>query len=183
MSRKYKFHNPKGVYFITFSTVDWVNLFSEEVYVQVLIDSLGFCRKRKGMELYFYCFMPNHVHMIFWSSTGNPSGLIRDLKGFTSKKLVQTIQENPIETRKELLLKIFERAGNNRSNVKKYQLWQQDNHPVELYSKKFFEQKINYIHQNPVKAELVSDPLDWKYSSARNYSGDQTVIEIDLLDT
>jgi putative transposase len=181
MSRKYKFHNPNGAYFISFATVNWLNLFTHDIYFSVLADSIDYCREKKGMELFCYCFMPNHVHFIFRSKNGDPSGLIRDYKGFTSKKLLKTIQENPSENRREYFLHVFEKAGNARSNVEKYQLWQQDNMPIELYSGHVIQQKLNYIHQNPVKAGLVIDPIDWKYSSARNYSGDDSVLKIDLI--
>lgn len=75
---------------------------------------------------------------------------------------------------------MFERAGKKNSNVKKYQFWQQHNQPVELWSNAVIDQKVNYIHQNPVVSGFVTDPLDWKYSSARNYNNDQTVLEIDI---
>ena len=78
--------------------------------------------------------MPNHVHMIFRSISEDPSGLIRDFKGFTSKKLIETIKENSQEGRKEFLLNTFAKAGANKSNIEKYQFWQHDNMPIELYN-------------------------------------------------
>jgi REP element-mobilizing transposase RayT len=84
-----------GAYFISFATVNWIDVFTREVYFGAMIESLDYCRKNKGMELYGYCIMPSHVHLIFRSALGDPSGLIRDLKGFTSKKLTQLIEENP----------------------------------------------------------------------------------------
>jgi putative transposase len=181
MSTKYRFHKPDAAYFISFATVNWVNLFTQEIYAQILIDSIIFCRKNKGMELFAYCIMPNHVHMIFQSLNNDAAGLIRDFKGYTSKKIIATIKENPLESRKEYLLNMFEAAGAKRSNVKKYQLWQHDNMPIELYSDKVIKQKFDYIHQNPVKAGLVFNAIDWKYSSASNYYGDNSVVEIDLI--
>jgi REP-associated tyrosine transposase len=181
MSRKYKFHSPDAAYFICFATVNWVDLFTREIYFDVLARSVDYCRKNKGMELFAYCFMPNHVHMIFRSIKEYPSGLIRDFKGYTSRMLLKTIQENPKESRKEYLLEMFKKAGVDKRNVEKYQLWQHHNQPIELYSNKVIEQKINYIHMNPVEEGLVTSSIDWKYSSARNYSGDQTVLEIDLM--
>ncbi|VEH20268.1 Uncharacterised protein [Chryseobacterium nakagawai] len=76
---------------------------------------------------------------------------------------------------------MFEKAGKRNSNVKKYQFWQQHNKPIEIWSLKVFEQKLNYIHQNPVKSGFVIDPWEWKYSSARNYCDDyQEILEIDV---
>ena len=106
---------------------------------------------------------------------------MRDLKGFTSRKLLKTIQDNPQESRCEWMLWMFERAGKKNSNVKEKQFWQQSNQPIEIWSFKVFEQKLNYIHNNPVESGFVTDPIDWKYSSARNYgNNNQTILEIDL---
>ena len=132
------------------------------------------------MEIYGYCIMPSHVHLIFRSAEADPSGLIRDFKGFTSRKMLKTIEENIQESRKELLLWMFEKAGKKNSNVKNQQFWQQNNKPIELWSLKVFEQKLNYIHNNPVISGFVTNPIDWKYSSARNYgNNDDTILEID----
>jgi len=181
MSRKYKFYEKDGAYFVSFATVNWIDVFTRDVYFAIMTESLDYCRKNKGMEIYGYCIMPSHVHLIFRSASGDPSGLMRDLKGFTSRKLMKTIQDNPQESRREWMLWMFERAGKKNSNVKEKQFWQQSNQPIEIWSLKVFEQKLNYIHNNPVESGFVTDPIDWKYSSARNYgNNDQTILEIDL---
>jgi putative transposase len=181
MSRKYKFHEKGGAYFVSFSTVNWIDVFTRDLYFAIMTESLDYCRKNKGMEIYGYCIMPSHVHLIFRSALGDPSGLMRDLKGFTSRKIMKIIQDNPQESRKEWMLWMFERAGKKNSNVKEKQFWQQNNQPIEIWSLIVFEQKLNYIHNNPVESGFVTDPIDWKYSSARNYGNDdQTVLEIDL---
>lgn len=181
MSRKYKFREKTGAYFISFATVYWIDVFTREEYFQNIIESLDYCRKHKSMELYAYCIMPSHIHLIFRSGNADPSGLIRDFKGFTSRKMLKAIEENQQESRKEWMLWMFERAGKKNSNVKFRQFWQQNNMPIEIWSLKVFEQKLNYIHQNPVEAGFVTNPIDWKYSSARNYGdNDQTILEIDI---
>ncbi|UGU16019.1 transposase [Sinomicrobium kalidii] len=179
MSRKYKFHNKSAAYFVSFATVYWIDVFTRQLYYSILAESLQYCRHNKGMEIFAYCFMSNHVHLVFRSANEDPSGLLRDLKGFTSKKLIKAIEENPLESRKEWMLQMFEKAGKARSNVSKRQFWQQHNKPIELWSDKVIKQKIEYIHNNPVKAGFVTNPEDWKYSSARNYAEDETVLEID----
>lgn len=181
MSTKYRFHKPDAAYFISFATVNWVDLFTQEIYAQILIDSIKYCRENKGMELFAYCIMPNHVDMIFRSLNNDAAGLIRDFKGFTSKKIIATIKQNHEESRKDYLLKMFEKAGATKSNIEKYQLWQHDNMPIELYSNKVIKQKFDYTHQNPVQAGLVFNAVDLKYSSARNYYGGNSVVEIDLM--
>lgn len=181
MSRKYKFHEKEGAYFISFATVFWIDIFVRETYYAIIADSLDYCRKNKGMEIFGYCIMPSHVHLIFRSAFGEPSGLIRDFNGFTSKGILKNIEQNPIESRKEWLLWMFEKAGKKNSNVKHRQFWQQHNQPIEIWSAHVFLQKLDYIHQNPVTSGFVTDPIDWKYSSTRNYGNDdQTVLEIDV---
>jgi len=181
MSRKYKFREKSGAYFISFAIVNWIDVFTRDLYFNCITESLDFCRKNKGMEIYGYCIMTNHIHLIFSSSLNDPSGLMRDFKGFTSRKLLKMIEENAQESRRDWMLWMFERAGKKNSNVTNKQFWQQNNHPIEIWSLKVFEQKLNYIHQNPVKAGFVTNPIDWKYSSARNYGNDDaTILEIDL---
>ena len=179
MSRKYKFHNPSAAYFVSFAVVNWVAIFTREVYFKVITDSLDFCRIHKGMVLYAYCIMPNHVHLLFRDANENPSALLRDFKGFTSKKMITSIMEYPNESRREWMLEIFKRAGEKNSNVKEYQFWQQNNQPIELWSTRVIKQKFDYIHNNPVKAGLVTEPWEWQYSSARNYAELDAVIPVD----
>ena len=179
MSRKYKFHNPTAAYFVSFATVYWLDIFTRQVYFNVLQEAITYCRKEKRMQVFVYCFMPSHVHLVFRSDNEDPSGLLRDFKGYTARKVIKAIQENPQESRKEWLLWMMERAAKSKSNVSKRQFWQQHNKPIELWSPKVIKQKITYIHNNPVVAGFVTNPIDWKYSSARNYADDDTVLKID----
>ncbi|GAA0871566.1 hypothetical protein GCM10009117_07120 [Gangjinia marincola] len=94
------------------------------------------------MEVYAYCFMLSHVHLIFRSGDENPSGLLRDFKGFTSKKIVEAIEHNPKESRKEWMLNMMSEAGQKKATVKNRQFWQQHNHPIELWSESVIQQKI-----------------------------------------
>ena len=73
MSRNYKFHNKSGLYFVSFATVNWIDVFTRQIYLDVLADSVSYCRKEKGLELYCYCFMPSHCHLLFRSKNEDPS--------------------------------------------------------------------------------------------------------------
>jgi REP element-mobilizing transposase RayT len=179
MSRKYKFHNKEGLYFVSFATVNWIDVFTRQVYFDVLAESVSYCRKEKGMELYSYCFMPSHVPFIFRSANEQPMELLRDFKRHTSKKILEAIENNPKESRKEWLLWMFERAGKKQGNISKYQFWQHHNKPIELWSEKVIKQKIDYIHNNPIASGFVTNAIDWKYSSARNFQDDTTILETD----
>jgi REP element-mobilizing transposase RayT len=178
MSRNYKFHNPEGLYFVSFAVVGWLDVFTRNEYKDILIESLKFCQKEKGLEIIAWCIMTNHVHLIFRSVKGQkPELLLGDFKRFTSRKLIKAIQENPKESRKENLLSEFSKAANQSSNVKNYQFWRHDNKPIELWSNKVIEEKLNYIHNNPVEAGIVFKPEDYRYSSAVDYAGENGMIE------
>ncbi|MEP3208644.1 MAG: transposase [Maribacter sp.] len=179
MSRKYKFRNPTAAYFVSFATVYWLDVFTRQVYFSILAQAVNYCRAEKGMQVFAYCFMPSHVHFLFRSEHVDPSELLRDFKGFTARRLIKEIEANPQDSRREWLLLMMERAGKKKSNVAKRQFWQQHNKPIELWSGKVIKQKIAYIHNNPVESGFVTDPVDWKYSSARNYTEDETVLKID----
>ncbi|OAQ13748.1 transposase [Bibersteinia trehalosi Y31] len=180
MSRKYKMNNPNGAYFVSFATVYWVDVFIREIYFQAVIESLDFCRKNKGMLIYGYCIMPSHIHLLFQAKENNPTELLRDFKKFTANLLLKLIRENQQESRREWLLWMFKRAGQKRENIETYQFWQHHNQPIEIYSHKFFDEKLNYIHQNPVASGFVCEPWEWKYSSARNYNRLFSILEIDM---
>lgn len=173
MSRNYKFHNPEGVYFVSFAVVEWLDVFTRNEYKNILVDSLRFCQLNKGMEVFAWCIMTNHMHLVY-RSTGDqkPEALLADFKRFTSQQLVKAIQNNPQESRKDWLLEQFSKAAANSSNVKHHQFWRHDNKPIELWSNKVIDEKINYIHNNPIEAGLVFRAVDYLYSSAVDYAGE-----------
>ena len=121
--------------------------------------------------------MSNHVHLVFRSTEGIPPGQsLGSFKRHTSMAVVKAIKENDWESRKENLLKTFQRNGSKNSNVKFNQFWRQDNKPIELWSNFVISQKIRYIHNNPVEQGLVFRPEDYPYSSAVDYSGAKGVL-------
>ncbi|NGP88845.1 REP-associated tyrosine transposase [Fodinibius halophilus] len=180
MSRKYKFYDNKKVHFVSLATVGWVDLFTRRIYFEVITDSFSYCIKHKGLILNAWCIMTNHVHLIIRSEDKSLSGIMRDMKKFTSKELIKTIQEHPKESRKERLLRIFEQAGQENKNNSYYQLWQQHNHPIELSTNNMMNQRLDYLHMNPVKAGFVKRPQDWLFSSAKNYAGLQGLLNLEL---
>ncbi len=178
MSRNYKFHNSEGLYFVTFTVVRWIDVFTRREYKDILVDSLKYCIDKKGLQLYAWVIMSNHVHLII-SSKGKPMGsILRDVKRHTSKTLTKAISENTRESRRDWLLWFFEREGKQNPNNENFQFWQQDeNHPIELWSNEVIDQKLNYIHDNPVVAGWVDEPEHYLYSSARDYAGGKGLID------
>ena len=118
------------------------------------------------------------VYLIFRSASAQkPELLLGDFKRFTSKTIVQAIIDNSKESRKEFLLEQFIKAGNKSSNVAKYQFWRHDNKPIELWSNKVIDEKIDYIHNNPVEEGYVFRPEDYLYSSAADYAGEKGLLD------
>ncbi len=182
MSRKYKFKDPDKLYFVSYAVVYWIDLFIREEYREILIKSWKHCMDTKGLEIYGWCIMTSHVHMIIGSNKERPENIMRDFKKYTSEELKNAIQHHTGESRKEWMLWMMERAGIKNSNNNKFQLWQQDNHPILLYDQTIAWQKLNYIHNNPVEAGIVARTEDYKYSSAKDYLNKPGLFEIKLLD-
>lgn len=180
MSEKYKFKNPEGLYFVTSTIVFWIDLFTRKEFKYILVDSLHYYQEKRGLILHAYVIMPSHIHMIVSSENGDLSAIMRDFKKLTNKRIIACIEEIN-ESRKEWLLRAFTQAGKHLKRIVKYKVWQDGNHPIELYSASIMRQKLDYIHNNPVKDEFVDEPEYYWYSSARNYAGQKGLIDVELL--
>ena len=178
MSRIYKFSDQTKLYFVSFATVHWIDIFTRRIYKDILVDSLRYCQENKGLEVYAWCIMTNHVHLIIGTNDKPLQDIMRDLKRHTSKTLLKTIEENPTESRREWLLWIMEWAGKKTPNNEKYQLWQQNNQPILIQDAIMLEQKLTYLHNNPVEAGFVEDSWGYLYSSAKDYAGRKGLLEI-----
>jgi REP element-mobilizing transposase RayT len=177
----YIIRDQEKVHFITCTVVDWVDVFSRKAYKDSIMNSLEFCIKNKGMILYGYVIMTNHIHLIIQSENGKLSDLVRDFKKFTARIILDKIQDGP-ESRSDWMLKRFEFACKSHTRNEKYQFWQYGNHAEEIYSSKFLWSKLDYIHLNPVRAGIVEKASNYIYSSASNYVNDTGIIEITLVD-
>ena len=170
MSEKYKIHDPEGIYFITTTIIDWVDLLSRPIYKGIIIDSLKYCVQAKGLRVYAYVIMSNHMHAIVSTDAEPLEFIIRDFKKFTSKQFIRAIQESN-ESRTFWLLKKFAFAAGRINRGVNYKIWQDGYHPVLLDKAEMIQQRLDYIHQNPVKAGYVYEPEHYVYSSAFEYAG------------
>jgi putative transposase len=182
MSVKYKFRDQEKLYFVSFSVVYWIDVFIRNEYKEILLDSLRFCQKEKGLEVYAWCIMTSHVHLIIGTHGAKMQDIMRDLKSHTSRELKKAIRGNTSESRKEWMLRIMEESGKANGNNKDFQFWQQDNHPIELWDNYMLEQKLDYLHNNPIEAGFVSCIQDYVYSSAKDYCGEKGLLEIKLIE-
>lgn len=144
-----------------------------------MIDSLKYCQQKKGLILYGYVIMTNHVHLLFSADESSSAEIfMRDFKKWTTSSIQKELENESRRYIKNLLGKTIFKKWQNR-----FQLWQANNFPEIVESRPFFRQKLEYIHLNPVKKGFVNSAEDWKYSSARNWMfGDHSVIKVVTMD-
>lgn len=170
MSTKYKFTDPEGTYFITGSVVDWIDVFTRELYKDIFLDSIRFCQKNQGLQLHAWVLMPNHFHLICsFINNAIPGRVIKNMKSFTALKIIDAIINNPQESRKEWMLDLFEKNGSRQKSNFRFQFWQHENHPILLDTNEKLDQRMIYLHENPERAGFVRYPQDWNHSSAIDY--------------
>ena len=116
--------------------------------------------------------MENHLHFI--AASKNLSVEIAAFKSFTARSIVDHLAG----TVNKRLLGHLARGKRRHKTDRMYQVWQEGSHPEEIMNDAMFEQKVEYIHTNPVKRGYVDDPVHWRYSSARNYEGMEGLIEV-----
>jgi putative transposase len=180
MSRKYKFWDSDKIYFISFATVNWVDVFIRNEYKDEVIKCWEFCQTQKGLEIYAWCIMPSHVHMTIGSNGKPLEDIVRDMKSYTSSQMKKLIAQHPQESRKEWLLWMFERAGKKNSNNNDWQFWQQHNQPIQIKTDQQYYDTLHYIHQNPVVSGFVTEPSHWKYNSANGYEKNDGLVKLTI---
>ncbi len=181
MPDSYQIKDQSAIYFLTFQVVGWVDLFCRQIYRDIIIESLNFCINHKGLIIYRYVIITNHIHLIARSDKGLLSDIVRDFKRFTSRRIMQLIDDHSLESRKKWMHVVFAYHAkyNKRSDDK--QFWTYENHAVELETNEMIDSKLNYIHENPVRAGWVEEQEHYLYSSARNYAGFSGLLEIEMI--
>ena len=175
MRSRYKFVRENGVYFITSTIVEWISVFTHKDYFDIIAQSLKFCRENKGLKIYAYVILENHVHLV--ASAENISYIIMDLKKFTAREIIDKAKDDD----NKWLLNQFEFYKKKHKSNSQYQVWQEGVHPQLIETEDILRQKIEYIHNNPVLRGYVAKPEYWVYSSASNYFLDKGVLDIDKI--
>jgi putative transposase len=156
--------------FITITVVDWVDIFTRVEYKDFIVQCLNHCQKNKGLNILAYVIMSNHLHLVVKDTTIPLSDILRDFKSYTSKELFKKIESHPQESRKRWMTAIFKKRGSENALNLNHQIWQNENYPVALINEEMLRQKIDYIHNNPVRAGLVNESFEYLYSSAHPFS-------------
>ena len=175
MSRtRYRIYETEYPYFITNSIVNGYPVFSTPLAADVILESLSFLQNHRKVKLFAYVIMENHMHMIVQSIELSKN--IRAFKSWTARAIIDQFSENG----HILQLKKFREAKNPGNSDSRHQVWQEGFHPKQIVSDEMMIQKIEYIHNNPVKRGFVDYPEDWRYSSARNYLDMGGIIPVTL---
>ncbi len=181
---RYKIINQNGLNFLTFTVVEWIDLFTRTFYRNITLESLRFCQQEKELLLHAYVIMPSHIHILASTeATAGLSPIIQSFKAYTARQILNYIKDkSKPESRREWLLNHFAFAARRSRSNSQHQVWQRDNHPIALYSPKVIRQKLEYIHLNPVVAQLVGEPTHYLHSSASNYAHGRGVLDVAILD-
>ena len=176
MRSRYTIREPSGLYFVTFTVVQWIPFFTRKPYFDILIDSLRFCRQHKGLKVHAYVILDNHLHLVV--AGDKLTDIIRDFKSYTAKLLIARLEQD----QKTWVLNQLQYHKQPTKTQSDYQVWQEGFHPQQIVSEEMLHQKIDYLHHNPVRIGVVERPEEWVYSSARDYAGGKGLIELDPLD-
>ena len=170
--------NENLMHFITITAIEWIDIFTKPEYFKVIISSLEFCRNNKGLLLYDYVIMSNHIHLIVRAKEAYKlSEIIRDFKRFTTKNILELLQK---DNRRYIINLLENSYKRNKENNR--QVWQRENYPETISSEKFYIEKSKYIQLNPVRKKYVELAEHWLYSSAKVRLFDESgVIELDNL--
>jgi putative transposase len=163
---EYRTTDPGELYFVTLTISGWVDVFSRKEYKDILIENLKYCQEKFNLEIFAYVIMTNHLHLIARWQDGELTELLGRFKSYTAKKIIEEIESDPQESRKYWLLNVFEHFASSNKQYSKYHFWNYTNHPILLHTNAVIDQKVEYIHQNPVRAGIVAEPEYYLYCSA-----------------
>lgn len=181
MSDQYRVRSHDDIYFVTFTIVDWVDLFIRPSYKNLIVENLAYCQQHKGLEIYAYCLMTNHLHLLVSATApAKLPAIIRDFKKHTNKQLIKLIQQEN-ESRREWIMHRFEFNARYNNRIQDYKVWQDGYHGIACDDVKILKQKVEYIHDNPVRAGIVAEPRHYLYSSASNYADEGGLLDVILI--
>lgn len=156
-----------GIYYVTFTIVEWMPVFIEEATCKIFTDSLNFSIKNKRLGVNAYVIMPTHTHAILFDRDFDNERLkhtLDDLRKFTGRQLLDYADAN-------LPNPFGQTFRENAKEDRQRKFWQPTQHPEGIFTEKFYRQKFNYIHLNPVRKGLVRSAVDWRFSSAGYWLG------------
>ena len=156
--------------FFTATIQNWKHLLADEKYKTVVINCLKFLVENNKVQINAFVIMSNHIHLIWQAAAGNTlSDIQTSFKKFTSQQFIKLLKQDKKSNNYEV-----------NSADRKHHFWKRNSLGIELFTGKAFQQKLEYIHYNPVRAEICNNPEEYKYSSAAFY--ERNVDEFGILE-
>ncbi len=169
---RYKIFETQHPYFLTLTINNWIPVFTRPITTDIIFDSLEYRQKQGDFTVYAYVILENHIHLIAQSSHLNRE--IAAFKSYTARQIIDTLKtQHSNHVLKQLA---FHKKAHKRD--REYQLWEEGSHPKQIQNREMMEQKVNYIHHNPVKRGYIDKAEHWRYSSARNYLGIKGLVKV-----
>jgi REP element-mobilizing transposase RayT len=169
---RYRFGECEYPHFLTCTVVGWLPVFTRPETVQILLDSWAFYQDQDRLTLLGYVILENHVHLI--AASEDLASVVGDFKSYSARRIIDLLAERRVTM---LLDGLAYHKARHKSD-RPFQLWQEGSHPKRIDTEAMLRQKLEYIHNNPVKRGYVSDPTHWRYSSARNYAGIESLVPV-----
>ncbi|MFT3826134.1 MAG: transposase [Chitinophagaceae bacterium] len=175
----------RACHYLTFNTVDWVDIFVRAAYKEIIADSLNYFIEKCGLTVFSWCLMSNHLHMLVQAKDG--SGLAQVEKEFkkqTAQRILEAMDQE-VDLRRDWMLQRFEQFSHNLKKIERFQLWQSCSNPVFIDFKQVFklQERLLYIHENPVRDKITASPQDYVFSSAGDYAGVRTgPVQVKVID-
>lgn len=169
---RYRIFETEYPYFLTCTVVGWLPLFTRRESVDEILNSWRYLQTEAGLKIYGYVILENHLHCIL-KAPALPM-VVQRFKAHTAKRLIEILESHRATT----LLRQLQAIKRKHKTESTHQVWQEGSHPQQICSDDMLVQKLEYIHQNPVKRGYVDDAVHWRYSSARNYAKMPGLIEV-----
>jgi REP element-mobilizing transposase RayT len=160
-------------HFMTCTVMEWLPVFTRPETVQILLDCWQYQQQHAGLKLYGYVVLENHLHFIAQAPDLNKA--VSSFKSYTARKIIDHLEAQHVE---RILARLRFAKLAHRTD-REYQLWQEGIHAELMFNETIMRQKLDYIHNNPVKRGYVNLPEHWRYSSASHYAGLAGLIDID----
>jgi len=174
MRSRYRINEPSRAHFVTATIVAWLPVFTTAARCDIIVESLQYCRARKGLKIHAWVILDNHLHAIL--AAPDLSQVLTDFKRHTAQRLIEQLSEDG----GHWLIEQFRYLRPKHKSESEHQLWQEGSHPQAMLSDVIVRQKMEYLHHNPVKRGLVAAPEHWRYSSAHEWlKGSEPVLQCD----
>lgn len=175
-----KFNNPGDIHFVTFRTYKKYPYFKDEKCCLILLEELNYYRTKFSLKIYGYVILPDHIHCLIYFEDEDLtiSRIVQAIKGFTARRIIKLYSS--IGSWEQLLPATRPEADKQHFRKLKYKIWQPDFYDFNVQTDKKFWEKLEYIHNNPIKHRLTDDISKYKFCSWRNYElNDHSIFKID----